>query len=316
MSERTLSIANFNLTFGENEEPLLSHFDDVFYPAITSKYIKKGISETSNSHFLKDVEIIDLDNENYVIKGMIIKTTMLEVKSLLENDELINTDLYYPSAPYSLFYIYLKNHRMILVKNQKGSPSLKNFKSLIDYLLHTYTVKANSEIESMKDKLPYHELNITGIPFKARIEEELEKVEKIKKLSLKFYPLNGDTDFSQAFEQISICRKAVSSNSGNISFNSPENKDAVAELISQTKGTVDAKLTVKYPMQKAESIIHNDSLTENISLELGEELDAVSEKKIERESLKLRSITDMEGSHKDIFEAFKDKIIKCIKNEK
>lgn len=38
MDEKNMQFANFNITFGENDSPMLEHFADVIFPAFTSDY--------------------------------------------------------------------------------------------------------------------------------------------------------------------------------------------------------------------------------------------------------------------------------------
>lgn len=39
LEEKTIQFANFNITFGENEEAMLMHFEDIVFPAFTGGYI-------------------------------------------------------------------------------------------------------------------------------------------------------------------------------------------------------------------------------------------------------------------------------------
>ena len=74
-------VANFNLVFyGENgsEEPLLNYFDAIFMPALTAKYIKKaGDAE----FFFTEINLEEARDGEYVLTGLIVKRTVLEVKS-------------------------------------------------------------------------------------------------------------------------------------------------------------------------------------------------------------------------------------------
>lgn len=159
-------IANFNLVFyGKDEEPLLSQFDTILMPALIS-----GEKRTSgdSKYFLLDVGIQQDEDDEYVLKGLIVKQTVLEVKSDLdENGRLIEKDEKYPTAPFSMFAIYLKNHRMVYVQNQKGSPSLDNFKATIKYLLNLYVDKKSKELNK---ELPIPILNVVGIPMRKKIK--------------------------------------------------------------------------------------------------------------------------------------------------
>lgn len=43
LEEKTIQFANFNITFGENEEAMLMHFEDIVFPAFTGGYIRGTI---------------------------------------------------------------------------------------------------------------------------------------------------------------------------------------------------------------------------------------------------------------------------------
>ena len=105
------SVANFNLVFyGKDEEPLLAYFDSILMPALTSG-ITREIGDAK--YFLMNVGVEETEEGEYVLRGLIIKQTVLEVKSDLdENGKLIEKDEKYPTAPFSTFVIYLKNHRI------------------------------------------------------------------------------------------------------------------------------------------------------------------------------------------------------------
>lgn len=311
---RKINIANFNLTFGADEEPMLSHFDDIVYPAFLSGIKKVGFNEFETSIFLHNVKIEKDYLDDYMLTGLIVKKTILEIKSQIEGDELIDTDYEYPTAPYSYFCINLKNHRMYLVKNQNGSPDIRTFQSTVLYILKEFVANKNKDIIDDADKLPTPYLKIIGVPFKANINEELKKVEKISSLTFKFFPLNGDTDFSDSFENISNLRKNLDSKTGKIIYNSPKNIDSVADLLEQTRGTVDPILKVKYAGGDKESTIRADKLSEKINVEMDDEgLKEKNISKIQRTMRKSETLNDLKGNHTEIFEKYKNKILKYFK---
>lgn len=39
MDEKSMQFANFNITFGENDAPMLKHFSDIIFPAFSGDYI-------------------------------------------------------------------------------------------------------------------------------------------------------------------------------------------------------------------------------------------------------------------------------------
>lgn len=126
-----------------------------------------------------------------MLVGLIVKSTKLEVKSRIVEGKLMKMDLEYPTDPYSYFAINLRNHRMVLVKNQSGSPTLRNFESTISILLKQF-VRLNFPDKTKKDDIPIPHLNVVAIPNETKIDEELKNVKKINQIQLRFYPLNGD----------------------------------------------------------------------------------------------------------------------------
>ena len=94
------------------------------------------------------------------------------------NNRLIEKDEHYSAAPYSAFVIYLKNHRMIFVQNQKGSPNIKNFSSVIKFVLGEYIRKYNKEVINKELTLPFPFISIIGIPIRKNIKEALNEVKK------------------------------------------------------------------------------------------------------------------------------------------
>ena len=175
-NEKKVSVANFNVVFmTENEErPLLDFFDIILMPAL-----KSGITrhQGNNTYLLMDIEVKTDEYDDYVLTGLIVKSTILEVKSMFdEYGNLVERDDVYPTAPFSTFVIYLKNHRMILVENQKGSPSLDNFRSTVKYMLDTYIARENHRrVECNEEQLPIPLVSIVGIPHKGRHDSRFKK---------------------------------------------------------------------------------------------------------------------------------------------
>ena len=40
MDEKSMQFPNFNITFGENDAPMLKHFSDIIFPAFSGDYIR------------------------------------------------------------------------------------------------------------------------------------------------------------------------------------------------------------------------------------------------------------------------------------
>mgnify|MGYP000807487505 FL=1 len=125
MENKQMYVADINTVFGKEEEPLIRYIDSIVFPALSSNMVANSTGKTK--YLFEDVQIRNIGGE-YVLAGLLIKDTILEVLSeYTTQDGLKKTDKHFKSSPYSLFMIYLRNHRMMLVKNQNGSPDTRAF---------------------------------------------------------------------------------------------------------------------------------------------------------------------------------------------
>lgn len=303
-------VANFNVVFGEDERPMLNHFDDIVYPAMTSGIIKNNKHE--DDYFLNEVEVITNKKEDAVLIGRIIKRTTLEIYSdLNEKGDLIEKDERYSSAPYSTFVIYLRNHRMLFVPNQKGSPTLVNFRSTVSYILKKYIDDNNYNNDK---KMPYALVNIIGVPSITSIGELLKSVKKINSLTLKFYPLNGDIDFSDMFGIMTTeLRKSVESKTGQVVLNSPKSVNGVVNVLKQAGGTIEP--VIKATTSENSVIrICDYQMTEKYEMKFDENATLEQKKKqIVSKAGEIRTLEFTNTKHDKIYEENKNKIIPFIR---
>lgn len=311
MSMKRAQVANFNVVFLEkhNEAPLLQYFDTVVMPALQSE-IKRIDGDTS--YLFTDIKIIKDEENDFVLAGNIVKKTMIEIKSDLDLEgNLIDKDDKYSAAPYSTFAIYLKNHRMVYVKNQKGSPTIKTFSSVVKFVLSQYIKKYNAEQENEAERLPFPCINIVGIPMRRNIEEALKEVSKITRLTLKFYPLNGDQEFGEMFGTlISDMRKTAGSKNSEMVIRSPQNINGVINIIEKLNGTVKPIIEVTYP-NKTTGKITEDTISERIEMDFaGENIQEVDEVVLKGKNIE--NINFVSDGNRKIYEEHKAKIIKFL----
>lgn len=258
-------IANFNCTFGENDEKMLTYFEDIVYPAFTSDL--KRINKAGDEYFFEKVQIIEYENGLYALAGFFVKKTILVVESGHDSNKGIYKDhKEIPSAPYSIFIIFLNNHRMILIKNQsKGSPDIRNFSSTIKEIFNKY-IKAENKSKKKLNKLPNAYINVSPIPSEKSIEEQLKDIKTINNITLRFYPLNGDVDNTSVLKYLREELKDLNSKSGNLAINTPKNEKEIVKLIKDTKGTAVSTLKVT-GFDGEKKTIRNEELSEKIYIE-------------------------------------------------
>ena len=317
MQKKKMCIANFNTVFETNDKemPMLEYFDTIIVPAFTSGYVKK-YNETKL--FFDEINVIEDSDGEYILTGILVKDTVLEVKHNYDYQEgkLIDKNGKYQSSPYSLFAIYLKNHRMILVRDQKGSPSLSNFRTTIKAAIDNHIRKANRILE-MEDKelLPIPLVNVVGISSGHDINKILGEVEKVSKLVLRFYPLNGDgdIDLSEVYGGILKTRRALGCPTGNISYNSPQKTNEVGELITKIDGTLEPIVWVRYHGSTIDSKITMDSIIENTEISIKDDDTKKSLNQILEECKKNKKISYTSKENDEIYKRNQGKIVPFIK---
>jgi hypothetical protein len=278
MEVKQMMIADLNVVFGKNEEPLLVWMDDIMLPALQSGIVREANEDT---RYLFDECIIYEYGNDLVLRGILIKDTVLDVKSEYTNEGLKKANKRFPYSPYSIFMIFLRNHRMILVKNQSESPDIRSFKASLWYLLRTYIRQENSRRKKEGESLlPHVVLNVSGIKTSQSVKRSLEDVEKITELTFKFYPLNAEWDYDPIFGGIdSKIRKVINARGGRMTFPSPESKQGVADVIEQTEGLVKTTMKVQYKADsekgryKKKGTIKDNEISDVSSIEINAELD-------------------------------------------
>lgn len=68
--DKEAQVANFNVVFGENEEPMLNYFDTIIYPAFMSELKRK---EKDAEYFFHGVQLLESEICGYVLVGKIVK---------------------------------------------------------------------------------------------------------------------------------------------------------------------------------------------------------------------------------------------------
>lgn len=312
IEQKKVSVANFNIVFDNNqtEYPMLDYFETILMPAMNAGYIcERG----DNKFLFTDVHVQKDTGDNFVLVGNIVKKTTLEIKSDLDaSGNLIEKDESHSSAPYSMFVIYLRNHRMILVENQKGSPNIANFRSLTRYVLDRF-IRINNE-DDTNPKLPVALVNVVGIPRRESIESILKDVQKVNKLTLRFYPLNGDGDIylGDAFEMLSKeARKVLGAKTGSVTYNSPSNIDGILQMIENANATVEPIFFITNK-DKSKTRIKEDEITETKHIPVDGDC-ADNEKSIIESGKSIKSINYKSQENEETYNRNKTKIIQFFK---
>lgn len=302
-------IANFNVTFSKEEEPMLQYFDSIVFPAFKKDYKKhQKVSATNDVdiYYFLNVKVIEYESNKFALSGDFVRDTKLRRKTLVIDNELQRKVDEYPTSPYSKFYIFLENHRMVLIKNENKSPGLSTFAKTVKYVLHCYLDSENKRRRENKEKLlPRPKVNIIGIATQRNVKDIIDSVQRIVELKLRFFPLNGDKNLSKVTTALtSDLSKAVGSKDGNLSFNQCENKNGVATLIEDLQGVMEPTIIVDF-YDKKNVRIKNSEFTEKETIDKDEEF-INNPNKIIPYVKTFDSLNNVSEDNKNIYEKFKE----------
>lgn len=245
--KKIMQYANFNITFGQEEKPLLEYFDQIVLPAFQGEYIREN-DNNGTSFVFQNVALKEIKDE-IVLVGNYVKSTGYSARTQLKNNELVSVNKYLESAPFSRFIIFLRNHRMILVKNESASPDIRSFQAMVRGCLINFRYKQLKKNEHKRKiiqmDIPNANVNIVDMPLPQNIDEILKDVGKMEFLKLRFFPLNNDLDGEALFKAFRGMMDDAESKTGNMIINTPKSKQGVADIIKSTSGLVEPTLKVR-----------------------------------------------------------------------
>ena len=231
--KKIIEYGNFNCTFGDKFLPLLSNLSNIVVPALKSGIIIREKDDLSYS--IDNVSLFKHNYYGYCLQGRFIKNTYLEVLSKQdEENRLIHTNEIYPTSPYSLFVIFLKNHKMVFVKNQKGSPTMMNLERIVMKLIVGYA-KKRKIVNTDTDDFSV-DLHITPLPSQTSLAEQLEEIVSVTNVKFNLFPLNGGCDFKGILDSLQNEMSNSASKQISVSISKPKNIPWVNEQIMSVKG--------------------------------------------------------------------------------
>lgn len=308
MDEKNMQFANFNITFGENNSPMLEYFESIVFPAFTGNYIR-GKRDELPRYFFENVQIKEIDDE-YVMVGNYVKETEYKVITTVHAGELVNSPADIPTAPYSRFMIFLKNHRMVLVRNETGSPDIRSFQKTVREILSTHIREENRKREK-ENKLPIAIVHIVDIPLKDNIAEVLKNVNKVNWFKLRFFPLNNDLDPLPLAKYVRDDMRIVGSKTTNIVFNTPASKNGITKVIEETGGLAEASLLVT-DEEGEKRRITEEAFTSTTKIEYNGNISPSGDAYIASQAKKDGVISNISPDNERIYERLKEAIRKLV----
>ena len=236
MERLKVQIMNFNCTFGDMHDPLLSRFTDYFYPAITN-YNERTYKQTK--FVLNNISLFEFDGR-MVLGGILVesKEIISKTKYNFQLKEVEDDNNKFKLEPVSYFGIFLDNHRMFYIKNQSESPSVDKFKSTISYSLKEYRKMKNKERKKGEEAWDSAYLNINVIPSTepGDYKKIFEDAKSIEYLKFNLFTKNKTDIPGSFFDDILDSQHDIESNDPTLTYPHPRNPEKVGELIAESSG--------------------------------------------------------------------------------
>lgn len=299
-NEKIMHFANFNITYGSSEEPMLNHFEDIIFPAFTSG-IKRGKTDEYPAFYLDGVYVEEIEDQ-LVLVGNYIKDMQYDIHTTVQDGKLISSPAEVPTAPYSRFIIFLRNHRMVLVRNETQSPDIRSFQATVRSVLHKYISDTNRERDT-NDKLPHALVNIVDIPLSEDIDEILKSVSKINWIRFRFFPLNNDFNPNPIMDNFKELMKTVGSKHANMELRSPDSKGEIKSLLVSSSGLAIPSLQV-IDSTGNKTKIEESKFTSNKKIRFGRDITPSDDEYIINQASKDRIISEASVGNNALYMRF------------
>lgn len=258
IQKRNLELANMVVKFGD-DLVLMDLFDELVKPAFFDKTLRRTYDETE--YLLHKVQLIDLGDGIAGIGGRIIKDTLLHVDQILVDGKLENADERISSSPSSFFLLILNNHRLLYVREQKGSPSLGEFQGTITKFLrhqHSHYIDALHQQsktpgptltkKSLKEKIPQPKVDVRPIGSSKSVEDFIKQFQTLEVLKVDILPVNDDEIESRGlFPELHDAETQLGSKKTTVRFENKAglSKGEVSKQVSQLAVVGNHEITFK-----------------------------------------------------------------------
>lgn len=268
MAVKELVVGNLNIVFiGEKKK-----YDMLdFWEEIVSHVFVNDISYGRTPKFLlKDVQIKRLGTDSELaITGRYVKSTVLAIRQVLENNELSPRNEKHDSAPSSVFVYLLSNHILLYWGEHPGYPSAKSFKTFLSKCINknrkklirllSKDKKEKERIEII-NKYPEAYVSYIPLPLTKNIEAQFSDITKINKLFVRQYFQNGNLDYSSVISTNQSLMDAVKSQRIDYSLVGISDIEGTKDLVSKIANAGDSKFIVDAKTKEGKKSITNDGV--------------------------------------------------------
>ncbi len=255
LTNQHLEVWNFVCRFGE--QVLLDRYTELVEPAFQGNH-ERGWGDTR--FVLNKVQYINAGTKakpSPALAGRFVKDTVLHQEQKLVGGKLLPADGELPSAPSSLFVLILASHRLLFVREHRGSPDAKQFAATIDRFIRIERIKlieklhlASRATEERRSKaalhrdIPLPEVTATPVVLQSDIEEFVKKFARIRKVAIEIAPTNDEPDNEEFFQALRANGSAINAKKSRVEYSATpkESLDPKATIL-QVKAAQNGQAT-------------------------------------------------------------------------
>lgn len=268
MAVKELIVGNMNIVFINDKVKLdmLDLWDELVSPVFVNDTSLGGAPK----FLLKDIEVKKLGkNNDIVITGRYVKSTVLSIKQVIENNELTPRNEKHDSAPSAVFVYILKNHILLYWGEHPGYPSVKSFRTFLSKCINKNRkrlVKSLSRKKSEAEKIeilsqyPEAYVNYIPLPLTKNLDAQFSDIIKINRLFVRQYWQNANLDYRSVLSTNQSLMNAVKSQRIDYSLLGIEDIEGTKKLVGEIASTGDAKFIVDAKTEEGKKSITNDGV--------------------------------------------------------
>lgn len=289
MAVKDLVVGNMNIVFlgGKVKHDMLDFWDEIVINVFQND-VSWG---KTPKYLLKDVRIGKYGNNSEIaIVGRYVKSTVLSIKQVIENNELQPRNERHDSAPSAVFVYLLKNHILLFWGEHPGYPSVKSFRTFLHkclvrsrrkYIRSISKGKTPEEKLQILEKHPDPYVNYIPLPLTKNIDSQFSDILKVNRLSVRQFFQNANLDYRSVMSTNQSLMQAVKSQRIDYSLVGIEDINGTRDLVKEIASSGDSKFYVDAKTEDGKKTITNDGVQYSQYFNKpgeNEEIDSVAEK--------------------------------------
>lgn len=268
MSVKEMVVGNMNIVFigSEGKFDMLDYWNEI----VSSVFIDDVSYGRTPKYLLKDIKIKKIGKgKEPIIIGRYVKSTVLSIKQVLENNELIPKDEKHDSAPSAVFVYLLKNHILLYWGEHPGYPSVKSFKTFLSKCINRNRkkyIKLLSKGKKVEEKLkivakiPEAYVSYIPLPLTKSIDAQFNDLVKISKLSVRQFYQNANLDYRSVMGSNQSLMAKVKSQRLDYSLAGIEDINGTKELVKEIADAGDSLFRVDGSTEEGKKQITNEGI--------------------------------------------------------